>query len=78
MEVLKAKINRSGDSTIVELPAELVPEGKEMFVARLGDKLVFYPAKEGWESLFESLSLFSNDFMSERVQPDLDIRPTLF
>ena len=77
MEVLKAKINRSGNSTIVELPAEFVPEGKEMYVARLGDKLVFYPAK-GWESLFDSLSSFSEDFRSERVQPNVDIRTPLF
>lgn len=77
MDVLKAKISRLGDSTIVELPSELVPEGKEIYVARLGDKLVFYPAKEGWESLFDSLSMFSDDFMSERLQPGLDLRVPL-
>lgn len=41
---------------------------------KIGRTVVLIPPKEGWNSLTESLSRFSEDFMTERKQPKLETR----
>jgi antitoxin VapB len=74
-----AKIFRNGQSQAVRLPQEFRLEGKEVFVKRMGNAVVLIPKKHSWDPLIESLSLFSEDFMTERTQPqDQQKRPRLF
>lgn len=54
----------------IALPITLGFEGESVFVRRLGNALVLLPADAPWEGLFSSLSLFSEDFMEDREQPN--------
>lgn len=73
-----AKLFKNGQSQAVRLPKEFRFEGDHVFVKREGDAVVLIPAKKSWDLLFNSLKKFSDDFMTERVQPDTQKRGNLF
>ena len=65
----RAKIFQSGRSQAVRLPKEFRFNGSEVFVKRVGNAVVLLPMDDAWDSLAQSLGLFSDDFMIEREQP---------
>lgn len=67
-----AKLFRNGRSQAVRLPKEFRFEGDEVYVKRVGNAVVLLPHQDSWRGLFESLELFSGDFMESRDQP---VRP---
>jgi antitoxin VapB len=64
-----AKIFRNGQSQAVRLPKEFRFEEEFVYVKKMGNAVVLLPPKGSWEALIQSLDKFSEDFMSERVQP---------
>lgn len=73
-----AKLFRNGQSQAVRLPKEYRFEGDKVFIKRVGDAVVLLPYQAAWQTLFDSLNLFSSDFMNERAQPDEQEREILF
>jgi antitoxin VapB len=69
-----AKIFQNGQSQAVRLPKEFRFDDSEVFIKKSGNIVQLIPRSDSWKSLFDSLKKFSRDFMSERVQPDLDKR----
>jgi antitoxin VapB len=69
-----AKIFRNGKSQAVRLPKEFRLEGDEVYVNQVGGTVVLFPKENPWASFFESLSRFSDDFMTEREQPPAEQR----
>ena len=65
----RAKIFQSGRSQAVRLPKEFRFNGSEVFVKRIGNAVVLLPTDDAWDSLAQSLDLFSDDYMTERKQP---------
>ena len=72
-----AKLFQNGQSQAVRLPKEFRFEDDHVFVKKTGNVVMLIPAKGSWESLFDSLNKFSDDFMSERKQPKLQKREDL-
>jgi virulence-associated protein VagC len=66
--VERAKIFQSGRSQAVRLPKEFRFTGSEVFVKRIGKAVVLLPTDDAWDSLAQSLDLFSDDFMVDRDQ----------
>lgn len=64
-----AKLFRSGQSQAVRLPQEFRLEGKEVFIKRTSNAVVLIPVKNSWQTLLDSLDLFTSDFMIDRNQP---------
>ena len=64
----KAKLFPNGRSQAVRLPKKFQFSGDEVFVNRLGDMVILFPAGSGWDILAESLDHFTEDFMEERGQ----------
>lgn len=64
-----AKIFQNGQSQAVRLPKEYRFDSDHVFVKKSGNVVVLIPAKNSWDSLFNSLDKFSDDFMTERKQP---------
>jgi len=52
----------------VRLPKDFAFKGNRVYLKRLGNAIVLLPYSEPWKILVESLSTFSDDFMSERNQ----------
>ena len=71
-----AKIFLNGKSQAVRLPKECRFKDKEVYVKKMGDVVILFPKDNPWEPFFESLGLFSGDFMSSRNQPETQTRDT--
>ena len=46
-------------------------------IKRIGTNIILVPKDDPWAALVDSLDRFSDDFMSERVQPELEDREQL-
>jgi antitoxin VapB len=69
-----AKIFQNGRSQAVRLPKDFRFDDSEVFIKKNGNVVQLIPRSDSWESLFGSLKKFSPDFMSKRVQPELNER----
>ncbi len=66
-----AKLFKNGQSQAVRLPKEFRFEGDEVLIKRVGKAVVLLSVTSSWDTLFDSLDQFSDDFMLERNQPTL-------
>ena len=73
-----AKLFKNGRSQAVRLPLEFRFEGKQVYIKRMGNGVLLLPEQDTWKMLFDSLGLFSGDFMEARDQPEQQVRETLF
>jgi antitoxin VapB len=71
-----AKISTDGIHQIVILPEDFKMIGTEVYIKKVGNAIVLIAKDNHWQSLFESLDQFSEDFMTTRDQPTLDARET--
>jgi antitoxin VapB len=72
-----AKLFQNGQSQAVRLPKEFRFEGSEVFVKRTHNAVILIPKDNPWESMFRGLEGFTDDFMSERNQPENQEREEL-
>jgi antitoxin VapB len=68
----------NGGSQAVRLPKAFRFEGTQVFVKKMGNGVVLLPYNAPWQTLFDSLDLFSDDFMQTRDQPEQQVREALF
>jgi antitoxin VapB len=73
-----AKLFQNGQSQAVQLPKAFQLPGTEVYIKKVGNAIVLIPMDHPWETLFESLSQFSDDFMREREQPNVQTREDAF
>ena len=64
-----AKVFKTGRSQAVRLPKEYRFRTREVLVNKIGDMVVLFPRKKGWEILERGLERFTDDFMADRNQP---------
>ena len=67
-----AKLFQNGQSQAVRLPKEFRFENlKEVFIKKINGMVVLIPKenKTVWDTMFENLDDFSDDFMSARAEP---------
>ncbi|BBD56469.1 antitoxin [Planktothrix agardhii] len=69
-----AKLLKNSNEQTLVLPEEYQFSGDEVYLKKIGNVLILIPKDNPWQSLFESLNLFSEDFMESREQPALEIR----
>ena len=73
-----AKVFDSGNSQAIRIPKKYKLKGKEAYITKIGDAIVILPIKQKWNTLITSLDKFSDDFMSERIQPEMEKRDEIF
>lgn len=73
----KTKIFKSGNSQAIRLPKKYRISGDEVFIKKVGDVLLILPQNSAWNSMVESLKIFSDDFMDSRVQLPIGDREDL-
>ncbi|OPY66739.1 MAG: Antitoxin VapB [Syntrophorhabdaceae bacterium PtaU1.Bin034] len=69
-----AKLFINGKSQAVRLPKEYRFKGSEVYVNKIGGTVILFSKQDPWGPFFESLDNFTDDFMSERMQPALEKR----
>ena len=72
-----ARLFMNGRSQAVRLPKDCRLPGEDVYVRKFEGVVMLIPKDEPWASLVSSLEQFSEDFMSERAQPDEQERPEL-
>lgn len=73
-----AKLFKNGRSQAVRLPKEYRFSGDHVFIKKVGQGVLLLPEQGSWETLIQSVSEFSDDFMNERDQGVLESRQGLF
>ena len=73
-----AKLFKNGQSQAVRLPKEFRFEGNRVLIKKEGNIVILIPEKKTWDPLIKSLEKFSDDFMSERTQPETQKREEMF
>ena len=73
-----ARLFQNGQSQAVRLPKEFRFQGDKVYIKRMGNAVVLLPYHDSWQSLFESLDHFSDDFMNDRDQPPEQVRDNPF
>ncbi|MBE9093037.1 MULTISPECIES: antitoxin [unclassified Tychonema] len=71
------KLSIEGDRQTVVLPKEYQFQDNEVYIKKIGNVVVLISKDNPWQILFDSLKLFSEDFMETREQPALDLREEL-
>jgi len=64
-----AQLITNGDNQTVILPKDFQLQGSEVYIKKIGNTVVLISQENPWQTLFDSLNLFSDDFMSTREQP---------
>jgi antitoxin VapB len=73
-----AKLFQNGRSQAVRLPKEFRFSGTQVFIKRVGNSVLLIPFQDSWQTLFDSLGQFSDDFMEHWDQPGPQVREGLF
>ena len=73
-----ARLFQNGQSQAVRLPKKYRFEGGKVIIKRVGHAVVLLPYEDSWSTLFDSLEQFSDDFMAEPQQPELQERDSAF
>lgn len=76
--MMTASVFKNGSSQAVRIPKEFRFEGERVKIKKLGNCILLIPIGSTWDSLINSLDKFSDDFMSERNQPEAQEREGLF
>jgi len=72
-----AKLFKNGRSQAVRLPKEYRFDGSDVYVKKFEDIVLLIPKDSKWNSLEKSLNYFSDDFLNERKQPQIQDRNEL-
>lgn len=67
-----AKIFENGRSQAVRLPKECRFAEDEVFVNKVGGIVMLIPKDSKWDSLINSLAMFSEDFMEDGREEQLE------
>ena len=73
-----AKLFQNGSSQAVRLPKQFRFRGDRVYIKKMGEAVILLPVRHSWEISTASLSLFTDDFMQEREQPEIQVRKDAF
>ena len=78
MSSVQTRLFKSNRSQAVRLPKQIAfPESvKDVEITAIGSKRIIAPAGQSWDDWFDAPGV-SSDFMTERNQPEDQIRETL-
>ena len=66
-----AKLRTHGNEQLVILPDGFQLVGEEVYIKKVGNAIMLIPKNNPWQTLWNSLDRFSDDFMETREQPPL-------
>jgi len=68
-----ARVFTNGGSQAVRLPKDCRFNGDEVLVNRIGSVVILMPKDDPWQSMMQSLDLFTDDFLKDGVD-DLPVQ----
>jgi len=76
--MITASVFQNGSSQAIRIPKQFRFKDDKVEIKKIGKYIVLVPIAGSWDSLFNSLDKFSDDFMTERNQPEIQAREELF
>ncbi|AFZ14815.1 virulence associated protein B [Crinalium epipsammum PCC 9333] len=73
-----AKVQTDGKQQSIILPENYHLNGDEVYIKKIGDVITLIDKDNSWQSLFDSLPLFTDDFMATLEQLPVETREELF
>ncbi|MBR0463854.1 MAG: AbrB/MazE/SpoVT family DNA-binding domain-containing protein [Clostridia bacterium] len=70
--MIATKVFKNGNSQAIRLPQEMRTNKKELYITKLGNVYVAFPADDPWMPTKQAIGSFSEAFMEERNQPSWD------
>jgi antitoxin VapB len=71
-------VYQDGQNQTIRLPKEFQFTDENVSIKKVGNIVVLIPNENPWQSLFESLDQFTDDYMEERDQPPEQKREDIF
>jgi len=71
------KVEHSEGGQYINIPAKYELKEKEVYIKKVGDSLIILPKHKLTKDWFENLHNFSDDFMNDREQPEMQEREEL-
>ena len=68
-----AKVFTNGGSQAIRLPKDCRFQDDEVLVNRIGNVVILMPKDDPWQSMLQSLDLFTEDFLSDGMD-DLPVQ----
>ena len=68
-----AKVFTNGGSQAIRLPKDCRFQDDEVLVNRIGNVVILMPKDDPWQSMLQSLDLFTEDFLADGVD-DLPVQ----
>jgi antitoxin VapB len=72
-----ARVFKNGQSQAVRLPKEFRFQEDEVYIKKVADIVLLLPKRGSWDALVNSLGKFSEDFLADRAQPEMQARKGL-
>jgi antitoxin VapB len=69
-----AKVKTNGVQQVVIIPEDFQILGTEVYIKKIGSTIILFSKDNPWQIFFDSLDQFSDDFMTDRDQPVMQIR----
>ncbi len=66
MNIATAKLFKNGQSQAVRLPKDFRFDGVEVYIQKVGDKVVLSKKKQSWHTFFKKPSVFDDDYLLQR------------
>ncbi len=67
------RVFQNGNSQAIRIPQEMRTTEKELFIARVGNVYIAFPADDPWMPTRQAIGAFSDDFMDDREQPSWNV-----
>ena len=68
-----AKVFTNGGSQAIRLPKDCRFHDDEVLVNRIGNVVILMPKDDPWQSMLQSLDLFTEDFLADSIE-DLPVQ----
>ena len=68
------KIKKKSGAQIIQLPEALSIDDDKVYLKRVGNSIYVIPFHAPWESMIKSTDMFTEDFLDQRDQPELQKR----
>ena len=63
-----AKVFTNGGSQAIRLPKDCRFQDDEVLVNRIGNVVILMPKDDPWQSMLQSLDLFTEDFLADGIE----------
>ncbi len=77
MSFQAVKIKKQAGSQLIRIPDQMKIEDDKVYLKKIGNSIYVIPYHNPWDSLVDSTKDFTDDFMSERNQPEQQERERL-